>query len=145
MIVSSYATSTHQRICWCDLSDTLFCSGFTLTINHLLIFFHGEDRVRSLNMTYRSQEWECGARGVWRRKMPAVYIKTKLNVCHSSETNINWQSVCQNFRSLFFKKLPDCSPRFACMSSQVCKNDPSCPFCVEVAIRLTGFTDLWDL
>lgn len=142
MSVSSYVTSTVQSICWCELSDTLSCSGFTLTISHLLIFFHGEDRVRSVNITYRSQEWECGAHGVWRRRMPAVCLKTKLNVCYSDETNINWQSLCQNFRSLF-KKLPEYRPRFACMSEQVFKKGTPCPFCIEVAIGLTDWLDLW--
>lgn len=142
MSVLSCVTSTVQRICWCELSYALFCSGFTLTMNHLLIFFHGEDRVRSVNITYRSQEREYGAHGV-RRKMPAVYVKTNLNVCHYNETNINWQSVCQNFRSLFFKKVPECSPTFACMSEQVYKKDTPWPFCIEVAIGLLDLLDFY--
>lgn len=100
--VSSYMTSTVQRTCCRDLSDPLFWPELTLTIDHLLIFFHGKDR-RSVNITYRTQEQECWAHGVWRRKMSAVCMKTKLNVLHSSETVVNWQSVYQNFRSLFFK------------------------------------------
>lgn len=120
----------------------LFCSWFTLKMNHLLIFFHGEDRVRSVNITYRRQEREYGAHSV-RRKMLAVYVKTNLNVCHFNETNINWQSVCQNFRSLFLKKVPECSPTFACMSKQVHKKDTPWPLGIEVAIRLLDLLDFY--
>jgi len=75
--------------------------------------------------------------------MSAVYIMTKLIVYHSSETNISWQPVCQNFRSLFFKKLPECRPRFACRTEQVYEKYTPCPFCIEVAIELMVLLNLW--